>query len=190
MRIPTTIPNSAGTLQNFYTSNISKRIKRLIFKAHIYGTRSISLRAHSCLSKLWRKRMAVVSVIYEANQLCHAFDNDPLLFKITIHSLVMCHKAKYQTWSKTLMCDKFVSDLQDKWSPILSPTHLFRIYKDFNYKKTLQWPRREIGPFNSWLGPLQSGRNVKFDSLFSNSIQYIIHCYTMHMWLQPVTLQV
>ena len=110
--------------------------------------------------------MAVVSVIYEANQLCHAFDNDPLLFKITIHSLVMCHKAKYQTWSKTLMCNKFISDLHAKLSPILSPTHLFRIYKDFNYKKILQWPRREIGPFNSWLGSLQSGRSVKLDSLF------------------------
>ena len=76
--------------------------------------------------------MAVVSVTYEANQLCHAFDNDPHLSKITTHSLVMCHKAKYQTRNKTFMYHKYVSDLQGKLSPLLSMTHLSRIYNDFN----------------------------------------------------------
>ena len=76
--------------------------------------------------------MAVVSVTYEANQLCHAFDNDPLLSKITTHSLVMCHKAKYQTRSKPFLYRKSVTDLQGKLSPLLSLTHLSRIYNDFN----------------------------------------------------------
>jgi hypothetical protein len=125
--------------------------------------------------------MAVVSVIYEANQLCHAFDNDPLLFKITIHSLVMCHKAKYQTRSKTFMYNKYVSDLQGKLSPILSLNHLFRIYNDFNLKMYYKGLDVKSGPSTCDLDYHNRGRLSYLPHFFMSSVQHIIRYYTMHM---------
>lgn len=110
MRIPTGDLKSARKLQKLFTRSISKRFKGyFFFNVHRFTERDMFRGEHTVFLNSDESLMAVVSVTYEANQLCHAFDNDLLLSKITTHPLVMCHKAKYQTRSKTFTDNTLVT---------------------------------------------------------------------------------